>query len=360
MLEQRKNAKNSMIVLLKKFLKRIIFMREHKPILKKKDFVKRKLFNVIGGDQNLDKTFYVIQRSPGGGGIFSNLSFVVNHIKIAKKLGYEPIVDMENYPNIYNESEKIFGTYNSWEYYFEQISNYKLKDIYKSKNVFLTDSRFYSDIDFEYNITKSEDLVEIFHKYIKLNKIKLKTLNYLKKKILKNKKVLGVHFRGTGYKIARNPYPATKNQMINKINEIIKKDNYDKIFLMTEDSNNFESIKNYFKEKFIFFNSSIKGKTNLEVFDKYTRKRHRYKLGRNVLYETYLMSYCDGFLDIETNPREIAHLLNLNPKQKRYSIDNGFNYGWGRFFNYLNISWYLKSILPEKFGGFKNNQNPKK
>ena len=89
------------------------------------------------------------------------------------------------------------------------------------------------------------------------------------------------------------------------------------------------------------------------MLNKYPRPLHRYKLGRNILYETYLLSYCDGFFDIETNPRTISYALNFNPSQNRYSIDNGFNN-----VGYFKYSWFLKSILPERLGGFKNNKKP--
>ena len=128
---------------------------------------------------------------------------------------------------------------------------------------------------------------------------------------------------------------------------------------MTEDENNFQAIKNYYGKKVIYLNTTVRGKTNQEVFDKYSRDRHRYKLGRDVLFETYLLSYCDGFFDIETNPRTISIALNLNPKQKRYTFDNGYNHVWP-ILNFLNPSWTLKSFLPEKFGGFKNNHKPTK
>ena len=37
-----------------------------------------------GGSKNKNKIFYVIQRSPGAG-LFSNLIFVLNHLKISEK-----------------------------------------------------------------------------------------------------------------------------------------------------------------------------------------------------------------------------------------------------------------------------------
>ena len=154
-------------------------------------------------------------------------------------------------------------------------------------------------------------------------------------------------------------YAITPNQMINKINDILSSENYDKIFLVTEDLKNFNSITKYFGNKVIFLKSSKKGIRDQEVWDNYSRSRHRYKLGRNILLETYLLSLCDGYIDIDTNPRQIAHGLNLNEIQKRYTIDNGFNKSW-RFFNHLKYSWHIKNFLPEKLGGFSNNHNPKK
>merc|ERR1711991_109823 len=156
--------------------------------------------------------------------------------------------------------------------------------------------------------------------------------------------------RGTGYKITE--YPITINQMINIINEILEKENYDKIFLVTEDLNNFKALKNYFGEKLIYLNSSQRGINNLDVWKTYPRTLHRYKLGRDILYETFLLSYCDGYFDIETNPTEFAHAMNLNANQKRYTFNNGINKPW-YFFKYMNYSWYIKKSLPEYLGGFK-------
>ena len=54
---------------------------------------------------------------------------------ITSLFGAIPVVDMENFTNPYNEKDQINNTLNSWEYYFNQTSDYSLKDIYKSKNV---------------------------------------------------------------------------------------------------------------------------------------------------------------------------------------------------------------------------------
>ena len=42
------------------------------------------------------------------------------------------------------------------------------------------------------------------------------------------------------------------------------------------------------------------------MFGTHPRTLHRYKLGRDILKETFLLSYCDGYFDIETNPTELV------------------------------------------------------
>lgn len=343
------------MILMKKYLKKILYKNEYSSIVPVNDnFKKRKILEIIGGKLNPDKVFYIIRRYPGTG-LLSNLAYVVNHIQIANRMGFIPIVDMKNYPSVYNENDKIFGTLNSWEYYFEQLTDYSLDEVYQSKNIIITDNKFYRDEEFKNKITTSDNLVTLLKKKIKLKKTKYKTINYLRRKLFKGEKILGVHHRGTGYKITE--YPITINQMINIINEILKKDKYDKIFLVTEDSVNFKALKKYYKEKIICLENSQRGKTNLEVWKKYPRKLHRYKLGRDILYETFLLSYCDGFFDIDTNPREIAYALNLNPKQKRYSYNNGINKPW-KYFKYLNFKWHIRKFMPKSLGGFEKNKKP--
>ena len=110
--------------------------------------------------------------------MFSNVSFIVNHLKICDQYNFIPIVDMENFTTIYNEKEKIDNTYNAWEYYFEKLNKYSLKEVYKSQNVILT-NEFYQD-NMLHDIYKKD-----FFKY--LRKIKLKN-NFIKKLTLFLKK----------------------------------------------------------------------------------------------------------------------------------------------------------------------------
>ena len=67
----------------------------------KKSKLGDKYFSIYSfGNFNKRKIFYVIRRSPGAG-LFSNVIYVLNHINIALKHNFTPVVDMENFTNPY-------------------------------------------------------------------------------------------------------------------------------------------------------------------------------------------------------------------------------------------------------------------
>ncbi len=339
-------------------LEKKIFTQTPRTLLKKKN-VERKYKNIMlnkdinlkqynFGNLNSDKTFYVIRRSPGAG-IFSNLIYVLNHLKIAYENNYIPFVDMENYPTIYNEKFIVNKTTNSWEYFFKNLSNYKSYEIYKSKNVIITENNFFDF--FQKWMSEDNRIVEILKDKIELNDNIYFIFNFLKNKLFKKKKILGVHFRGTSYKTSPgHPFPATKNQMLYLVNQILKNEKIDKIFLSTEEKNYLDFFIEKFPEKIIFLPSAYRSNKN-DAFIKYPRQKHRYKLGREILLETLLLSSSDYFIYTRSNVSEFALSMQLNHRQIRYKIDNGENSP--SKFKSLWI-WYLKSILPDYLGGFKN------
>ena len=296
------------------------------------------------GKLNKNKYFYVIKRSPGAG-MFSNLTFVMNHLLIAHNHNLIPVIDMENFPTIYNEKKKIDGTYNSWEYFFNPVSKYTLDEVYKSKNVFITSNRFLQI--FTHNIY-DQKFKQIRNK-INIKNNLLKKINYFKNKHFKNKKVLGIHYRGTSYKTSANhPMPPTKIQMKNLIDEELKNKQYNKIFLATEDLEIFNFLRSIYKQKLIFLNNFRSKHDN--AFKIYPRKKHRYLLGEEIIFESILLSHSNKFIFVQTNVSNFVRMINT--KIKTRSIDNGLNSKNEYFAKYY---WFIKNLLPETLGGFKKN-----
>ncbi len=322
------------------------FDDQAKPIkkLNKKFFNLKPLKKYSFGQKNKNKSFLVINRSPGAG-IFSNVTFVINYFLYSKKRCFIPIVDMENFPTIYNEKNKIDYTRNAWEYYFQNLNKYKLKEVYKSKNVYFTDSKFIEGMHLDTNVNNLKKNFKIIK--IKKNLIK-KEKKYFNKNFLRTDKILGVHFRGSTYKTARgHAFPPTIKIMKEKIREVLDKNNYNKIFLVTEEMKYLEEIKREFGDTCYYYNSFRMNK--LDSFKIYPRKNHRYKLGEETIIETLTLSKCDGLIFIKSNV--ISAAINLSKKkQNKHEIFLGYNSRNKFIARWL---WYIKKILPKHVGGLK-------
>jgi hypothetical protein len=300
-----------------------------------------------GGSKNKNEIFYIIQRSPGAG-LFSNLIFVLNHLKIAEKHKFTSFIDMQNFPTIYNEPKSIDGTKNSWEYFFHQTSNKSAIEVKKSKNIITTSNIFYKDFT-----SNPKKLRKIFKKKIKIKKKYLKVVKLYYDKNIKGNKVLAIHYRGTSYKTsAGHPFPPTLKQMNYIIDKFILKKKFDKIFLCTEDKKMFNQLKKRYSKKII----SIKSYRSLsdDAFKIYPRKNHRYKLGKEILIEALIMSKCDSLLSTETNVSNFIKIINGNSKPNFYRIENSYN-STNEY--YAMWIWYLKKILPKFFFGFGSTLN---
>ena len=340
--------------MIKEFIRKKILNRRTQVIKKKFNFLEkikynRNLLYKINsyGEKNKNKIFYVIQRSPGGG-MFSNLNYVINHLLIAKKYNFVPIVDMENFPTFYNEKVKIFNSYNAWDYYFEKINQKKLSEVYKSKLVIFSHSKYSSNFYFDGFRNLSNEHKEITKKKIKFKKYLLsEAKNYLIKNF-KNYKVLGVHFRGTDQKRQeRHPFPATVKQIENNINYLIYRFKYKKIFLVTEEKEYLDYFKRKFGKKLIFYNSHTS--KNQNIFLDKTRAKHRYKIGKENIINMLLLSNTNHILCAQSNLAE-ASIFFSKKKIKITKIDNGKNSD-NIFF--AQVLWYIKKNLPRFLGGFK-------
>ena len=296
------------------------------------------------GKLNKNKIFYIIRRNPTAG-FFSNITFILNHLKICENFNFIPIIDMENYPTLHNEIKSIKNVKNSWEYYFKKLNNYSLKEIYKSKNVFLSSTRFEKNM----SLDMTDDQLSKYFNKIKLKKNIIKKANrFIKKEFKKNNKILGVHFRGSTYKTARgHAFPPTIDLMVKNIDLLMQKYKYNKIFLVTEEEKYLKALKKKFKEKLLFYKSFRMN--NIDSFKIYPRKNHRYLLGEEILVETLILSKCQGLTYIKSNVISAA-IMFAKKKIKSHEIFFGLNTRNKYLSKYL---WFIKSILPTKFGGLE-------
>ncbi len=307
--------------------------------------VKVKDINILKLKQKKSKKiFYIIKRNKWRG-MFSNLHYVISHLIYAKKKKFTCLVDMENYPTIYNETNKINNSFNSWDYYFENLNSINLNKVYKNFNFIFSDST---------KLDTSKLHKRIYMKYEKIlhsNLIKKKIIyqaNLIEKKFFKDNKVLGVHLRGSDQKKGTlHPFPPTLKQTMALTEKTFKKYKFDKIFLVTEEKNYFNKFKNKFGKKLINFDTY---RSDDDIFLEYPRKNHRYLLGHETIINMILMSKANHLIHSNTNFSAMS-VVYSRKKLKQTIIFNGYN---SKNIFIASILWYLKSLLPYNFGGFEN------
>ena len=127
---------------------------------------------------------------------------------------------------------------------------------------------------------------------------------------------------------------------------MLKKHNYKKIFLVTEEENYLQKLKLIFKNKLIFYNSYRSN--NIDIF-KDTRTNHRAKLGEENLIDMLLLKTLIELFALAHLP-DASVYFNKKLKNKLHLIDNGNN---SKNILIAQFLWKLKIILPSFLGGFK-------
>lgn len=218
------------------------------------DFTERKF---SFGDENPDITFLVFRVTCEikNNGFMNFYNSVVEMYYYAKQQGYELVVDMKNYFSLYTEIES-YGQKNTWEDFFKQPSAYSLEEVYRSKNVILSKwntypmqiepySSYYKQIhQIARTCGKNIEYSDLFKNFL---------LREMKK--IKNKKILGVLARGTSYFVMRpkgHPIPTETNKFIANVEKMMADNNYEYVYLATEDKLIFEQFKLKFGEKLLY------------------------------------------------------------------------------------------------------------
>ena len=296
---------------------------------------KNRIFKKVFGKKNPNKKFLVIKRSPSGG-FFSNFIYVLKQMQYAYNNNYIPFVDMENFPTNYNQKKNIKNLKNIWELYFDQVSNYKIKEIYNSKNVYFSKTKINVGLD-DY---KNQSLKKIYKDKIKIKKNILNEANKFFKKNLKNYYTVGIHFRGTDQKISPgHALPPTIYDMKILIDRLIKRKKNFKIFLVTEQLDYYKKLLSDYKKYICFYDSFRTNK--ISDFNSNKRSNHRNRLGIESLVEGIILSKCRQLVYCDSNI-PLFSLFISNNKITKYR----FNYGLKskRIF-IANIQWYL-TVVP--------------
>lgn len=256
------------------------------------------------GKEYKDKRFYVIGEVGRGYGFFAEVHATLARLAFADMFSMTPVISWGK-EFLYYESDGIEGNYNAYEYFFEQPTNFVISDIQRA--YFVCKSKSTQGAWIEQNLEKGPDISplyekkmsDIYKKYIRFNKVTADMLEQEIKKILQGKKTLGVHFRGTDFKMNYDNHPiaVTIEQEFAAIDEAIGLHGFEQIFLATDEIKAAAIFREKYGDRIVWYSDVFRGDSNVSVaFSKSDRENHHYRLGYEVLRDMYTLSMCNGFI----------------------------------------------------------------
>lgn len=203
------------------------------------------------------KDTYLIIRRRGKIGLFSYYITIVGEIKRALNNNMIPVIDWMNYPNTFMDNSNI-GVFNPYEEFFLQPCGIGVNEALKNgKKIVFSGEKILQDrpMDTMECLEKLKDKDNEWRKICKqYMQLSTRAEQHIKKyadKIFTNEhcRFLGVLCRGTDYialKPSGHPVQPEPDEMMNKVHEVMQKQECDKILLVTEDS----KIEDMFLKRF--------------------------------------------------------------------------------------------------------------
>jgi hypothetical protein len=145
-------------------------------------------------------------------------------------------------------------------------------------------------------------------------------INNIRKDVFNNKKVLGVHKRGTDhYQHGQN---RTNVEVMEFINNEYKNNNYDNVFLITDDLTSFDFFKQQLGDTLIHTSATkVNGNNGVHT----SNHVDRYKIAEEVVTDAILLSLTDFKLLTKSNVSTFSNICNLKQDTFTY-MDKFINY----------------------------------
>ena len=285
------------------------------------------------GNGHASETILVIRPNSEDGvqGLMSLFVQAARWIQYAKDHNYLSFIDYKTYKTQYYD-----GKNNSWEFFFKQPDNLEYDEVYKSKNVVLsgvsikkmTDDTMFREHVFRDN-TSLNQCHEIINSSIRLTD-EVEHIVEKENEVLHVEDCIGVYIRGTDYAklkpIGEFRQPDIED-VVQKAKEFIRKYPGKKIFLVTEDYDYYERLKEEFQELLttVSFDSFIRDYDGKGYLSKSgLLEEDKKKRGIDYLVKIILLSRCRYLISSITMGAIAAYSFNGGKYEDEYIFDLGY------------------------------------
>lgn len=283
------------------------------------------------GEKNPDKVILMIDASNSyTSGFFSNLSSILLKCAYAHDRGMVPVIYRKT-PSHYNEPERYLGTDNYFEYFFRQPAEIKISDAMESKHVVWQAGKHMREYYHMERHQQDRVYVEEIRRCLKFKDMIRDELEDSRKVFLGDRKVLGVKYRGTGYKYRHKGHPVYVSiDDIMEHTEAIYDKGYDYIYLATEDKSALDVFKKRFGNELVYDGNILRadeGQLHIDLATSDPKHHTAYLEGLNVLKDVWVLSHASSFVGSQCGVTKFVYLFNEAFSQKQFEnldiIDKG-------------------------------------
>lgn len=268
--------------------------------------------------QGENQSSFVIGCRPQG--FFSNFLAVLPNIVWAKKHGRAPVVFWDKHSLYYDPA--YTDTENVWEYYFEPISSAECTDQYPYRRYESPDMQFIpwrkGELCFDDALRATYHA--IVEQYIQIKPHVQKKIDDFYAEHMYGKITIGIHLRGTDKVTeAKQVSPRKILKKANKLAKALSQKGYECQFLVATDQQSLlNEAKKILKWPVIYYDA-YRSQNHIALH--YQRNiPSKYKLGEDIVIETYLLAACDHFVHTRSNV-SIAVCI-LNPTLPHIFLEN--------------------------------------
>lgn len=283
------------------------------------------------GEKNKGKIILYLANDLGYGGFCALWIYYLNRLSFAERMGMTMCINTFH-SNAYQEREPYRGTRNNvFEYYFLQPGGISVDDalesnavIYDWNNVDYGFEDFFhagGDTDYTYKEEEIEQFGRIQYKCLHFQPdVQMRLDEDISGIFSGVGKVVGVHARGTDYKIGYKGHPmaVTAEMYIQKAKELLHHSNAQKVFLATDDNGMIEAFQKAFGDKLLYYEDVKRSEGtvwNCE-FDQ-ERPHHRFLLGYEIIRDVMTLGSCDSLVCGMSYVGFMARVVKAS-KQKKY------------------------------------------
>lgn len=278
-------------------------------------------------------------------GFWGMVNTTLRNLVFADFFHLTPVVEWQGVE--YGENFPVHGSSNAWEYYFEPVSQIDYRTVKNSAYVcpaLFSDTQISNDKENESANTligTIKPLVDVYRKYIRLNKELEKELTVDMQSVFQGKRTMGCHARGSdgNWGLYGHPIPVLPQEYLDAAYECFIQGEYEQIFLATEDPILLNQFIDKFGDSLVYYKDVLRSSESHTALARAGKTDwYHYRMGYEVVRDAYTLAECDSLVAGTHNVPLAARIIKC-AQDKKYKICNIIDHGIGYEKNFYRNSY---------------------